>query len=41
MFIRITKLLGELDEVKESINEYGKRITDLVEYLKNNDIPKS
>lgn len=40
VYSSITKLLGELDKVKDSINEYGKRITDLVEYLKNNDIPK-
>ena len=40
VYSSITKLLGELDEVKQSINEYGKRISDLVEYLKNNDIPK-
>ena len=33
-------LLGELHEVKGSIIKYSKRITDLVEYLKNNDIPK-
>jgi len=40
VFSSITKLLGELDKVKKSINEFVKKIIDLVEYLKNNDIPK-
>ncbi|MBK7339567.1 MAG: hypothetical protein IPQ10_08115 [Saprospiraceae bacterium] len=40
VYTSIKKLLSELDEVKESISEYGNKITDLVEYLKNNDIPK-
>jgi chromosome segregation ATPase len=40
VYSSIKNLLGELEKVKESINEYGKKITDLVEYLKNNDIPK-
>ncbi len=40
VYTSIKKLLSELDNVKESIIEYGKKITDLVEYLKNNDIPK-
>jgi chromosome segregation ATPase len=40
VYSSITKNLGELDKVKESINEYVKRISDLVEYLENNDIPK-
>jgi len=37
---RITNLLTELHSVKDQINEYGNKIADLVEYLKNNDIPK-
>jgi len=40
VYTSIKKLLSELDKVKESIIEYEKKITDLVEYLKNNDIPK-
>jgi chromosome segregation ATPase len=40
VYTSIKKLLDELDNVKESIKEYGKQITELVEYLKNNDIPK-
>lgn len=40
VYTSIKKLLSELDKVKESIIEYGKKITDLVEYLKNNDVPK-
>lgn len=40
VYTSIKKLLNELDKVKESIKEYGKQITELVEYLKNNDIPK-
>lgn len=40
VYTSINKLLDELDNVKESIKEYGKQITELVEYLKNNDIPK-
>jgi chromosome segregation ATPase len=40
VYSSITKNLSELDKVKESINEYVKRISDLVEYLENNDIPK-
>lgn len=40
VYSNISNLLAELEKVKESINEYGKKIIDLVEYLKNNDIPK-
>jgi methyl-accepting chemotaxis protein len=40
VYTSIKILLSELDNVKESIKEYVKQITDLVEYLKNNDIPK-
>jgi chromosome segregation ATPase len=40
VYTSIKKLLSELDKVKESIIEYEKKITDLVEYLKNNDVPK-
>jgi chromosome segregation ATPase len=40
VYSTITNLLSELHKVEKSINEYGKKITDLVDYLKNNDIPK-
>ncbi len=40
VYTTIKKLIDDLDEVKESIKENGKQITELVEYLKNNDIPK-
>lgn len=40
VYERITNLLTELNLVKEQLVEYCKKIIDLVEYLKNNDIPK-
>ena len=40
VYTSIKKLFDELDNVEESIKEYSKQITELVEYLKNNDIPK-
>jgi len=40
VYSNINNLLGKLREVKDSIIKYRKKITELVEYLKNNDIPK-
>jgi methyl-accepting chemotaxis protein len=40
VYTRITNLLSELISVKEQIEEFIRDIVDLVEYLKNNDIPK-
>jgi len=40
VYSSISNLLGELHKIMEAINEFGKKISELVEYLKNNDIPK-
>lgn len=36
----ITKLLSDLESVKTQIIEYERNVAELIDYLKNNDIPK-